>query len=563
MTTPASTSLAANHGPEDRVGELITLYKDPRASAAEVLCDRHPVESVAYTVVQPDLTSVDLTYGQLREDSERFAAGLAGLGVQPGDRVATLMGKSTDYLVTVMGIWRLGAVHVPLFTAFAPPAIDMRLVGSDTKVVVCDAAQRTKLDTSSEPANRSHRQVIIADRTKTDPPLRTGDLELSRVLADNDPGWSTAALGGDAPLIQIYTSGTTGRPKAVVVPTWAIAGFRAYLEHALDVRPTDTYWCAADPGWAYGLYFGILGSFSLGVRSVLLHAGFSVQTTYAVLERCQVTNFAAAPTVYRAMRASATTPPTSLALRCASSAGEPLTPEINEWAIGALGVPVYDHYGQTEAGMLINNHHHPALARPLRQGSMGHPMPGWSLQVLRDDRDEVAPPNTLGRITVDLAASPLAWFSGYENDPGKSAEKFSPDRRWYLTGDAGRVDDDGYFHFSARDDDVIIMAGYRIGPFEVESVLLNHPNVVEAAVIAVPDDVRGEVLEAFVVLRDTTLATPELATDLQRLVKDMFAAHAYPRAIHFTDELPKTPSGKIQRFKLREQRRAELAVDAI
>jgi acetyl-CoA synthetase len=258
--------------------------------------------------------------------------------------------------------------------------------------------------------------------------------------------------------------------------------------------------------------------------------------------------------VYRALRASGTAVPSGLKLRRASSAGEPLTPEVNEWATGALGVAVHDHYGQTEAGMLVNNHHQPLLRRPLRPGSMGTAMPGWAVHVLHEDRDEIAPAGTLGRIAVDIPASPLAWFDGYPDAPGRSAEKFSRDRRWYLTGDSGSVGTDGYFRFSSRDDDVIIMAGYRIGPFDVESVLVTHPAVVECAVIAAPDPVRGEVLEAYAVLRDQHAACATLEAELQQLVKTRFAAHAYPRAVHFVAALPKTPSGKIQRYVLRQQR---------
>lgn len=556
---PPPNASSPDQSPQARVDDLIAYYRQPRLSAAEVLCDNHPPHAIAYTVVNPDSTAVTLTYGQLRERSERFASALADLGLQAGDRIATLMGKSVDYLVTVVGIWRLGAVHVPLFTAFAPPAIAMRLASSGAKIVVCDEAQRPKLDTIAGRQDQARWNIIVTDRSGATPSLRVNEHDFEQLVASHEPGLVAATLGGDAPLIQIYTSGTTGQPKAVIVPAWAIAGFRAYAEFALDIQPDDTYWCAADPGWAYGLYFGILASFSLGVPSVLLHGGFNPALTYTILDKYNITNFAAAPTVYRAMRASTDSPQSTPTLRCASSAGEPLTPEVNTWAEHALGVPVHDHYGQTEAGMLINNHHHPALARPLKPGSMGHPMPGWNIRVLDDDKDEVAPAGTLGRIAIDVTASPLAWFRGYDTDPVKSAKKFTADGRWYLTGDSGLTDDEGYFFFSSRDDDVIIMAGYRIGPFEVESVLVTHAAVVEAAVIAVPDEVRGEVLEAFVVLCDPHAGSSELARELQQLVKDRFAAHAYPRMIHFIDELPKTPSGKTQRFKLREQRRAELS----
>jgi acetyl-CoA synthetase len=251
--------------------------------------------------------------------------------------------------------------------------------------------------------------------------------------------------------------------------------------------------------------------------------------------------------------------PSNIKLRCASSAGEPLTPEVNEWSIAAFGVAVHDHYGQTEMGMLINNHHHPALHKPLKAGSMGQSMPGWTAVVLREQSDELASPMEVGRVALDMTASPLAFFKGYYNDPAKSAEKFAGNGRWYLTGDTGFVDADGYFHFSSRDDDVIIMAGYRIGPFEVESAMAMHPAVAESAVIAVPDEIRGEVIEAYVVLRKPEEASADLAGAIQQWVKTRYAAHAYPRAVHFVQTLPKTPSGKIQRFVLRQQRRAELA----
>ncbi|MFI6698239.1 AMP-binding protein [Streptomyces sp. NPDC050509] len=538
--------------PLDRVRELVTLYSDPGARVAHLLCDGHPADAVAYTVVEPDLSSTVLTYGRLRTESERFAAALADLGIGPGDRVATLMGKSADYLVALLATWRLGAVTVPLFTAFAPPAIALRLLASDTRIVICDAAQRPKLEPGEDiPADATWRIVVSGGDG------RAGDLRFADLLAAHGPGYPAAALGGDAPLVHIFTSGTTGRPKGVVVPTAAIAGFRVYAEYGCGVTRDDVFWNAADPGWAYGLYFGVIASLSLGVPGVLLHSGFSADLTWRVMDELRVTNFTAAPTVYRSLRASGVPVPDGLALRRASSAGEPLTPEVNAWAEEAFGIQVHDHYGQTEAGMLINNHQLPALRREVRPGSMGHPMPGWSLRVLYEDHDEVAPTGTVGRIAADLTDSPLAWFHGYEGDPARSAGKFSTDGRWYHTGDVGRVDEEGYFHFSSRDDDVIIMAGYRIGPFEVESVLVTHPAVVECAVIAAPDEVRGEVLEAFVVLQDGAEASDELAAELQQLVKKRFAAHAYPRTVHFADRLPKTPSGKIQRFVLRRQRQTD------
>jgi acetyl-CoA synthetase len=547
----------SSHNPVVRVEQLLDRYCRPGTCVAELLCDQHPADRVAYTVIDRDLNAAPVSYGELRQRSERFAAALAALGVTADDRVATLMSKSIDYVTVLLGIWRLGAVHVPLFTAFAPPAIAIRVLGSATKVIVCDATQRSKLEPGGDiPSDPPWRTVVASTHRETQ---ERGELLLADLLERGGPGVEPAAMGGDAALIHIYTSGTTGMPKGVVVPVKALAAFRTYMEYGLDVRSDDVFWCAADPGWAYGLYYAILGPLTLGVPALLLDAPFSPDLTWSVLEQHRVTNLAAAPTVYRALRASFTGKRPGVALRCASSAGEPLTPEVNEWATVTLGTPVHDHYGQTEAGMLINNHHHPALRRPLKPGCMGRPMTGWSVHVLTTDRDLVAKPGDVGRIAVDMHASPLAWFHGYHGAPEATATEFGGDGRWYYTGDTGSIDDDGEFFFTSRDDDVIIMAGYRIGPFEVESVLATHPAVVECAAIGVPDDIRGEVLEAHVVLAEGYAASDELATELQTLVKQTLAAHAYPRNIVFIEHLPKTPSGKIQRFVLRQQRSEELA----
>lgn len=536
-----------------RVRELLQTYDGPDVSAADLLCDRHPADRIAFTIVDPDLTSTDLTYGELRERSQRFAVALADLGVEPGDRVATLMSKSADLVVALLGIWRRGAVHVPLFTAFAPPAIAFRLEASGTTIVIADADQATKLVPGDDiPADPPWRVIIAGnDRAVAAAPLRFADL-LAAYSAD-DPRAAAVAVGGDGLLVQLFTSGTTGTPKGVPIPVRALAAFHAYQEFSLDVRADDVYWNAADPGWAYGLYWAILSPLASGIRSLLLHAAFSAPLTWQVLERFGVTNFTAAPTVYRALRADSAAAPTDLRLRRASSAGEPLTPDVVTWSVETLGVAVRDHYGQTEHGMLICNSWHDALRVDAPAGSMGRTMPGWHCAVLADVADVEAPVGELGRVAIDTRRSPLLWFLGYLDAPERTAQRYTADGRWYLTGDAGSQDADGFFHFSARDDDVIIMAGYRIGPFEVESVLVLDERVVEAAVVGMPDELRGEVLEAFVVLRNGFEGNTELEAELQTLVKRKFAAHAYPRKVHFVDALPKTPSGKVQRFILRQQ----------
>ncbi|SNT62905.1 acetyl-CoA synthetase [Streptosporangium subroseum] len=531
--------------PEQRMAQLLASFGSPQACAAELLCDRHPADAVAFTVVESDLTSRDLTFGELYESSARLASALAKLGVGRGDRVATLMGKSAELVVALLAIWRLGAVHVPLFTAFAPSAIAIRITDNATKVVIADTDQRAKIDPSPDiPANAPW-QVI------TTGPATGEDLAFAELVAGHPPLERALPAGGDAPLIELFTSGTTGSPKGVPVPLRAVAALAMYQEYGLDHQPSDVFWNAADPGWAYGLYYAIVAPLALGRTSLLLHAGFSAALTWSVLSRFAVTNFAAAPTVYRALRQADAPVPDGLQLRHCSSAGEPLTSEVIPWAEQTLGVAVLDHYGQTEVGMVIANAWHPALRTEVPPGSMGRALPGWTVQTLRLDDDAPAGAGETGRVAVDCANSPLMWFSGYQDAPDRTAERFSPDRRWYYTGDTAAKDQDGHLFFAARDDDVILMAGYRIGPFDVESVLARHEAVAEVAVVGAPDQLRGEVLVAFVVLRPTAQPSGDLVAELQRSVKTQFAAHAYPRAIHFVPELPKTPSGKIQRFLLR------------
>ncbi|MBF6248148.1 AMP-binding protein, partial [Nocardia elegans] len=444
---------------------------------------------------------------------------------------------------------------VPLFTAFAPPAIALRLDASRTVAVIADADQAAKLLPGEDiPAEVPWRLIVagqVPESLAVREPLHFAEL-LESYDAD-DPRGAAVAVGGDGLLVQLFTSGTTGTPKGVPIPVRALASFHAYQEFALDVRPDDVFWNAADPGWAYGLYYAILAPLAAGTRSLLLHAGFSPALTWQVLEKFGVTNFAAAPTVYRALRSDDGPAPAGISLRRASSAGEPLTPEVVAWSARTLGVPVRDHYGQTEHGMVICNAWHDQLNAAAPLGSMGRQLPGWTCAVLSDTADVEAAPGELGRLAIDTTRSPLMWFLGYLDAPERTAQRFTADGRWYLTGDAGSRDADGFFTFSARDDDVIIMAGYRIGPFEVESVLVMHDDVAEAAVVGLPDELRGEVLEAFVVLRSGVDGSAELAAELQQLVKQKFAAHAYPRRVHFVDSLPKTPSGKVQRFVLREQ----------
>ena len=499
----------------------LSEYASPEANIANLLCDRHDPEAVAFRFADEDLTGSTMTYGELADRSRRLATALAQRGVGPADRVAVLLSRRPELVVTLLALWRLGAVHVPLFTAFADGAIRLRVESARARLIVTEPGQRAKL--------AAIEGVDV---------LETG-ADFDRLVAGSAPLAGSASVGGNGAFLQLYTSGTTGKPKGVVVPARALAAFHSYLHYGLDVRAEDVYWNAADPGWAYGLYYGIVAPLAGGRANLLVRGGFSPESTAAVLRRFGVTNFAGAPTVYRAMSKAAGAG--RIPLRRASSAGEPLTPDVVEWGRATFGVPIGDHYGQTELGMVIGNHWHADVERPIRPGSMGHPLPG----VVADVVD--------GRIAVATAESPLFWFGGYQGAPAATAERFADGGRWYLTGDTGRVDEDGYFFFTARDDDVILASGYRIGPFDVESVLITHPAVIDVAVVGRPDPegIRGEVVEAFVVTSAGADAHGALAAELQALVRDTYSRHAYPRAVRFVDALPKTPSGKVQRFLLR------------
>jgi acetyl-CoA synthetase len=351
---------------------------------------------------------------------------------------------------------------------------------------------------------------------------------------------------GDDPFVLLYTSGTTGNPKGVLYPLKLLLAAAVYMRDGLDLQPSDRFWNAADPGWAYGMLYAVIGPLLLGHATTMYEGAFAVDATLRVIKQLHITNFAAAPTAYRMLMAADPEAVSAVAeqLRLASSAGEPLNPEIARWAERVLKCPLRDHYGQTETGMLINNHH--GLRHRVTEGSAGRAMPGFDLEILDNDLNP-APPNTPGILAVNRPRSPLCTFAGYWR-----AE--SPNLRgdWYLTGDTMTRDEDGHFYFVGRSDDIITSAGYRIGPFDVESALMEHGAVAEAAVVGKPDPQRTEIVKAFVVLRQGYAPSEVLTSELQQHVRGRLSAHAFPREIAFIAGLPKTPSGKVQRFVLRQ-----------
>lgn len=503
-------------------------------------CDRWAEEGrLALDWSAADFTRETHSFRALKDASAQFANLLRARGIGPGDTVAALLPRIPELLVVMLGTWRAGAVYQPLFTAFGPKAVELRVTassGSKAKLIVTDAANRPKLDEVPRCP-----PVLLIERGKTGPG------SFAAALAAQPTTFAPVMLKGDDPFVILFTSGTTGHPKGVLYPLRLLLALAVYMRDGLDLQPSDRYWNMADPGWAYGMLYAAIGPLLLGHATTMYEGGFTVPSTVRMLAERGITNLAAAPTVYRLMMAAgdAAVAPIAGQLRIASSAGEPLNPEVVRWAERSLGRAIHDHYGQTEMGMLVNNHH--ALRQTIKSGSAGLAMPGFELAILDQDL-RPAPPDTPGILAVNRARSPLFTFTGYWQ-----AETPSFQGDWYLTGDTMQRDADGHFFFVGRSDDVITSAGYRIGPFDVESVLIEHPAVAEVAVIGKPDPERTEIVKAFVVLRQGQQPSDALAGELQNLVRSRLSLHAYPREIEFLPELPKTPSGKVQRFILRQR----------
>lgn len=486
-----------------------------------------------------------LTFAELKEQSARFANYLTSCGIGKGDRVAGLLPRSPELLIVIAGALRAGAVYQPLFTAFGSGAIEYRLERAGTRLVVTDPANYPKMtEVNNAPP------VICVNASETGAAIP----DFASKLAEQDAGFEPVMIKGTDPFLQMFTSGTVGKAKGVAVPARALMAFYVYMKYAIDLRESDRYWNVADPGWAYGLYYAVVGPLLMGHATHFNPGAFTPESTYDMIRKYKITNLAAAPTAYRLLKANDHVLPEgeNLGLRVASSAGEPLNPEVVNWIRNRHYCPVKDHYGQTETGMTCCNFH--GLSHPVRQGSMGYSSPGHKVVALNENNEEVGEGET-GQLAVDVNASPLFHFDGYtwgEKDPFVKG--------YYLTGDMVICHGDGSFSFSGRDDDIITTAGYRVGPADVESTLLEHAAVAESGVVAKPDDKRGSIIKAYVVIKAGQEPGDDdaLRTELQELVRRRLSTHAYPREIEFVDELPKTPSGKIQRFVLRNRAKDEV-----
>ncbi|MFI9809197.1 acetate--CoA ligase [Streptomyces sp. NPDC052301] len=526
--------------------------------------DRHAASdratAVALRCVGRGGSVTSLTYGELARSTARFANVLRGLGIGHGDRVVTLLGRCPELYTVVLGTLKNTSVLCPLFSAYGPDPVFQRMTLGDAQVLVTTAEFYRRKIAGQRGALAALRHVLIVGDGADELP---GTASLAALMADAADTFTIPPTSPHDMALLHFTSGTTGIPKgAVHVHEAAVAHCMTAL-YALDLHADDVFWCTADPGWVTGMSYGIVAPLMHGVTVVVDEGDYDARRWYRILAEQRVSVWYTAPTALRMlMRTTPRTGPYDLprsfdlsALRFIASVGEPLDPEAVVWGRDVLGLPVHDNWWQTETGaIMIANF----AACDIRPGSMGRPLPGVEAAVLRrgeDGRAEVAD----GHVTVleepgvegELALRP-GWpsmFRGYLHDEPRSAAAFADG--WYLTGDLVRRDADGWYWFVARADDVIKSAGHLIGPFEVESALMEHPAVAESAVIGRPDPLAGNIVKAFVTLRPGFDANGATRRDLLAFARRRLGPAVAPREIAFDQHLPHTRSGEVMRRLLR------------
>jgi acetyl-CoA synthetase len=492
----------------------------------------------------------DYSFGALQELTSRFANVLGVLGVKPGDRVFVLAGRIPELYVAALGTFKARAVFCPLFSAFGPEPIRTRLaIGGARVLVTTEALYRRKVaGLRASLPELEHVLLVDPSGTATSVP---GTRDYRALMAEADDQFTIGPTNPEDMALLHFTSGTTGTPKGAMHVHEAVVAHHVTGALALDLHADDVYWCTADPGWVTGTSYGIIAPLTNGVTSIVDEGDFDAERWYGIMQAQRVSVWYTAPTAIRMMMkagAGLVAKHDLGALRFLASVGEPLNPEAVVWGQEAFRHPFHDNWWQTETGgIMIANF----ASMDIRPGSMGRPLPGVEVAIVRkvgEDQVEVlAAPGVDG----ELALRP-GWpsmFRGYWGEPARYRKCFAGG--WYLTGDLARCDADGYFWFVGRADDVIKTSGHLIGPFEVESVLLEHKAVAEAGVIGKPDPVAGAVVKAFVSLKDGYAPTPELRRDLLGFARARLGAVVAPKEIEFQPGLPKTRSGKIMRRLLR------------
>ena len=481
-----------------------------------------------------------LTFAELASKSNQFANVLRKHGVVKGDRVFLFMPRSPEFYVAFFGILKTGAVAGPLFEAFMEQAVRDRLEDSEAKILITTKELLGRVPEQDLPA--LERIIVVGDASDLDNHYAVYDQEMAEASAEFDIEWVDREDG----MLLHYTSGSTGKPKGVYHVHNNMIQHYATAEWVLDLKDDDIYWCTADPGWVTGTSYGIFGPWLKGVTNVVRGGRFTPESWYETLQNYHVTVWYTAPTALRMFMSAGSKLKEQYdlsSLRHLLSVGEPLNPEVINWGLQAFDLRIHDTWWMTETGaMLIVN----LPTEEIRLGSMGKPLPGIEASIVDDEGNEL-PPNRMGNLAIK-AGWPSMMRAIWRN-PDKYESYFL--NGWYVSGDSAYRDEDGYFWFQGRVDDVINTSGERVGPFEVESKLIEHPAVAEAGVIGKPHPERGEIIKAFITLNAGFEESPELLEEIRQFVKTGLAAHAAPREMEVTDSIPKTRSGKIMRRLLK------------
>jgi len=519
--------------------------------------DRHAegvlANRVAFRFLRLDGTVEERTFAELRRQTNRFAHAIRRLGIEEGERVFALSGRVPELYVTALGTLKNKSVFCPLFAAFGPEPIFQRLSRGDARVLVTDRRLYEKNVRPLRNRLGSLRHVLLIDAD------RRGDetLSFAEEMARSSEEFTIPETDPEDMALIHFTSGTTGMPKGAVHVHEAVVTHFVTAKYALDLHPEDVYWCTADPGWVTGTSYGIIAPLLMGVTTIVDEGEFDARRWYEILGKQKVTVWYTAPTAIRMLMRFGGNPKAEhdlASLRFVASVGEPLNPEAVHWGVRALGLPIHDNWWQTETGgILIANY----ASMDIRPGSMGKPLPGIEAAIVHREQDGLEIVETPG-VSGDLAirAGWPSMFRGYLHEEERYRKCFQGG--WYLTGDLALKDEDGYFHFVGRADDIIKTSGHMVGPFEVESALMEHPQVAEAGVIGKPDPTIGQLVKAFVVLKPAAEPTEELRLAILGFARKKLGSAVAPKEIDFVSDLPKTRSGKIMRRLLKAR---ELGLD--
>jgi len=501
---------------------------------------KHP-DRVAIHSVRANGEVQSLTFGEISRLSSQFADGLRQLGIKRGDRVFVYLDRRSELFISIIGIVKMGGIACPLFSALGPEAVKDRLLDGRPSAIVTSPYLFERISAVLKDAAPTAKVVSVGENASK------GTVAYSQLLASGSPDFRTEDMRPDEPYIIHYTSGSTGKPKGVVLPHRAMLQQLSGAMYVSDLREGDVFWCTADPGWVTGTSMGIFGPWYLGITIISFEGRFDARSWYSLIDRFKVTVWFTAPTALRMLMKAGDEVVKEFdlsSLRHMCSAGEPLNPHVVRWGMEVLKRRIHDNWWQTETGApCISNF--PCMT--VRPGSMGKAVPGVVAAIVDENGMEL-PPGREGFLA--LRPGWPSMMTGIWGNVTKYREYFYVPG-WYASGDQAYKDEDGYIWFLGRADDVIKTSGERLGPFEVESALIEHPSVAESAVVGKPDELRGEIVKAFIVLRPGNEPSERLREDITNFVRVRLAYYAYPREIEFVEALPKTRSGKIMRRVLK------------